>query len=137
MNYEVKLLNSLIQSNDYVTAVNEGVENVFIEYRDVWNFIVQHYDEHKKVPSKETVKQLFIPDSPRQDAVAESLVEHYDSELLLSSIDYYVKSKIGPFLLFDFAIESKKITDKVKKEKESKDKFLQIMRETRDRMVDE
>jgi replicative DNA helicase len=57
MNYEVKLLNSLIQSNDYVTAVNEGVENVFIEYRDVWNFIVSHYDEHKKVPSKETVKQ--------------------------------------------------------------------------------
>ena len=57
MNYEVKLLNSLIQSNEYVTAVNEGVENVFIEYRDVWNFIVSHYDEHKKVPSKETVKQ--------------------------------------------------------------------------------
>jgi replicative DNA helicase len=57
MNYEVKLLNSLIQSNEYVTAVNEGVENVFIEYRDVWNFIVAHYDEHKKVPSKETVKQ--------------------------------------------------------------------------------
>jgi hypothetical protein len=81
--------------------------------------------------------KLFIPDSPRQDAVAESLVEHYDSELLLSSIDYYVKSKIGPFLLFDFAIESKKITDKVKKEKESKDKFLQIMRETHDRMVNE
>jgi replicative DNA helicase len=57
MNYEVRLLNSLIQTNEYVTAVNEGVENVFIEYRDVWNFIVQHYDEHKKVPSKETVKQ--------------------------------------------------------------------------------
>jgi replicative DNA helicase len=57
MNYEVRLLNSLIQSNEYVTAVNEGVENVFIEYRDVWNFIVAHYDEHKKVPSKETVKQ--------------------------------------------------------------------------------
>ena len=40
----------------------------------------------------------------------------------LESIDYYVKSKTGPFLLFDFAIESKKITDKVKKEKESKEK---------------
>jgi len=49
-------LNSLIQSNDYVTAVNEGVENVFIEYRDVWNFIVAHYDEHKKVPIKRDSK---------------------------------------------------------------------------------
>ena len=57
MNYEVRLLNSLIQSNDYVTAVNEGVEGVFMEYRDIWNFICSHYDEHKKVPSKETVKQ--------------------------------------------------------------------------------
>jgi len=57
MNYEVRLLNSLIQSNDYVTAVNEGVENVFMEHRDIWNFICSHYDEHKKVPSKETVKQ--------------------------------------------------------------------------------
>lgn len=81
--------------------------------------------------------KLFIPDSPRQEAVAESLVEHYNHEVLFESIDYYVKSKTGPFLLFDFAIESKKITDKVKKEKESKDKFLQIMRETRDRMVNE
>jgi replicative DNA helicase len=57
MNYEVRLLNSLIQSNDYVTAVNEGVESVFMEHRDIWNFICSHYDEHKKVPSKETVKQ--------------------------------------------------------------------------------
>lgn len=57
MNYEVRLLNSLIQSNDYVTAVNEGVESVFMEYRDIWNFVCSHYDEHKKVPSKETVKQ--------------------------------------------------------------------------------
>jgi len=57
MNYEVRLLNSLIQSNEYVTAVNEGVESVFMEYRDIWNFVCSHYDEHKKVPSKETVKQ--------------------------------------------------------------------------------
>ena len=57
MNHEVKLLNSIIDTKDYVTAVNGGVENVFIEYRDVWNFIMSHYDQHGKVPSKETVKQ--------------------------------------------------------------------------------
>jgi replicative DNA helicase len=28
-----------------------------LEYRDVWNFIVSHYETHSKVPSKETVKQ--------------------------------------------------------------------------------
>lgn len=57
MNHEVKLLNSIIDTKDYVTAVNGGVDNVFIEYRDVWNFIMSHYDQHGKVPSKETVKQ--------------------------------------------------------------------------------
>ena len=59
MNYEIKLLNSIIESGEYVDAVNSGVENVFIEYRDVWNFVVSHYDEHSKVPSKDTVKSHF------------------------------------------------------------------------------
>jgi replicative DNA helicase len=59
LNYEIKLLNSIIESGDYVDAVNSGVENVFIEYRDVWNFVVSHYDEHSKVPSKDTVKSHF------------------------------------------------------------------------------
>ena len=81
--------------------------------------------------------KLFIPDSPRQEAVAEALVDHYDGEVLVDAIDQFVKSKNGPFLLFDFAIESKKITDKVKQEKQSKDKFMQIMRDTHDRMVKE
>ena len=57
MNHEVKLLNSIIDTKDYVTAVNGGVDNVFIEYRDVWNFLMSHHDQHGKVPSKETVKQ--------------------------------------------------------------------------------
>jgi replicative DNA helicase len=57
VNHEVKLLNSIIDTKDYVTAVNGGVDNVFIEYRDVWNFVISHHDQHGKVPSKETVKQ--------------------------------------------------------------------------------
>jgi replicative DNA helicase len=50
------LLNAIVDSENYVEAVNAGVENVFIENRDVWNFIVSHYDDHKKVPSKDTIK---------------------------------------------------------------------------------
>lgn len=81
--------------------------------------------------------KLFIPDSPRQEAVAESLAEHYDGDLLKNALQFFVKSKDGPFLVFDFAIESKKITDRVKQEKESKDKLMQIIRDTHDRMVNE
>lgn len=75
MNYEVRLLNSIIQTQDYVAAVNGGVEKVFLEYRDVWNFIVAHYEKHSKVPSKETIKQ-----------------HHQDFEFILTPepIDYYI-----------------------------------------------
>ena len=59
MNYEIKLLNAIIDSNDHITAVNEGVEGVFVEYKDIWNFLLQHHDEYKKVPSKETVRNHF------------------------------------------------------------------------------
>jgi hypothetical protein len=89
---------------------------------------------------KESCKKsgkLFIPDSPRQEAVADALTEHYDGDLLMDTVEYFVKSKSGPFLMFDFAIESKKFTEKVKQEKESKEKFRQIVRETHERMVNE
>ena len=56
MNYEIRLLNCIIDNDGYVESVNAGAENVFVEYKDIWNFIISHYDEHKKVPSKDTVK---------------------------------------------------------------------------------
>ena len=59
MNYELRLLNSLLNTGEYVTAVNEGIENVFNEHKDIWSFIVNHYDEHKKTPSKDTVKHHY------------------------------------------------------------------------------
>jgi replicative DNA helicase len=59
MNYEIRVINSLLNSGNYVEAVNEGIENVFVEHRDIWNFVMQHYDEHKKTPSKDTVKHHY------------------------------------------------------------------------------
>lgn len=89
---------------------------------------------------KESCKEsnkLFIPDSPRQDAVAEALVEHYDGDVLKASISFFVKSRPGPFLIFDFAIESKKITERIKQEQESKDKLMRIIKDTQSRMANE
>ena len=59
MNYEMRLINSIVESGDMVTAVNEGVDGVFAEYRDIWNFILSHYDKHSKPPSKDTIKSHF------------------------------------------------------------------------------
>lgn len=81
--------------------------------------------------------KLFIPDSPRQDAVADALVKHYDSELLIKAIEQYVKSKPGPFLLFDFAVDSRSFIDNVKKEQASINKFRDLVKETQQRMAGE
>ena len=113
MNYEVKLLNSLIQTNDYVTAVNEGVENVFIEYRDVWNFIVAHYDEHKKVPSKETVKQhhpdfeFYSTPEPIKYYIDEAKKESlsYQTRMLVSKTNGLL-SEAGPKEALAYLMES-------------------------------
>ena len=75
--------------------------------------------------------KLFIPDSPRQDEIAESLAKHYDSDFLLEAIKLYVKSEYGPMLIFDFAIKLRDFVDKVKRERLSIDKFKQTVADTR------
>lgn len=79
----------------------------------------------------ESEDRLFIPDSPRQDDIADSMVKHYDSDDLLNAVKLYVKSEYGPILIFDFAIKSRDFVDKVKKERLSVDKFKQTVAETR------
>lgn len=59
MNYEMRLINSIVDTGDITYAINEGAENVFSEYRDIWNFMLAHYDKHKKTPAKDTIKSHF------------------------------------------------------------------------------
>jgi len=82
----------------------------------------------------EKSSKLFIPDSPRQNDVADSLAKHYDGELLQKAVVWYIDNRPGPFLVFDFAIESREMVDKVKYESEAKSRFQDIVEETRKRM---
>ena len=82
----------------------------------------------------EKSSKLFIPDSPRQDDVADSLAKHYDGDLLKKAVMWYIDNRPGPFLIFDFAIESREMVDKVKYETEAKSRFQDIVAETRKRM---
>ena len=59
MNYETKLLNAIAIDGNYVKCAEENLRDVFIEYGDIWSFIAKHYDEHKKVPSRDTIKHHF------------------------------------------------------------------------------
>lgn len=87
--------------------------------------------------SCEKSNKLFIPDSPRQDSVADAIANFYDKDELLGAVDMFIKSRPGPFLVFDFAVESKTYVDKFKFEKVAKDKFRDIVEQTRKRMESE
>lgn len=112
MNYEVRLLNSIIDTGDYVGAVNGGVENVFLEYRDIWNFVVSHYDTHMKVPSKETVKQHH-PDF--EFVNTPEPINYYIDEARKESLAYQTRgivakahsmiSEVGPRQALSFLME--------------------------------
>lgn len=85
----------------------------------------------------DTSHKLFIPDSPRQESVADALVEHYDGEILKQAVRKYVSHKPGPFLIFDFAVDSRTYVDIVKKEQASVSKFKDIVQETKKRLAEE
>ena len=89
---------------------------------------------------KESCKKsnkLFIPDSPRQESVADALAEFYKKEELFSAVQLFIKSKTGPFLVFDFAIESRSYVDKTKFESKSVNAFKEIVEQTKKRMESE
>lgn len=113
MNYEVRLLNSIIDSGAYIEAVNGGAENVFIEHRDIWNFIISHYDQHSKVPSKDTVKQhhpefefLTTPEPIGyylDEAKKESL--SYQTRVIVSKANNLL-NEVGPKDALNFLMEN-------------------------------
>lgn len=85
----------------------------------------------------ESENKFFIPDSPRQDDIADSLVKHYDSDDLLDAIKWCIKSEQGPFLIFDFALKSRDYIEKVKRERNSVVRFKQVVADTRKLLEDE
>jgi len=91
--------------------------------------VLQHFISCCKKRSK-----LFVPDSPRQEQVCDALGDFYEIDILFDAIDEYIKVNPGPFIVFDFAVQSKKYIDHVITEKKSRDSFLFMVKETKKRM---
>jgi hypothetical protein len=91
--------------------------------------VLQHFVSCCKKRNK-----LFVPDSPRQEQVCDAIASFYDQEVLIDAIDEYVKANPGPFIIFDFAIQSKKYIDHVITEKKSRDTFINMVQQTKKRM---
>lgn len=91
--------------------------------------LIEHFKNYCKKRNK-----LFIPDSPRQEAVAEALANFYNPKTLLKACDLFIKSNNGPFIIFDFAIQSKTYADKIQFDSKSSEKFKDVVRQTKLRM---
>lgn len=85
-------------------------------------------DEHAK---------LFIPE-PRQDDIIVSLTNYYTKyhslDILLECIREYVRVTPDPILVYNFALDSSKIRDKVLESRRSKEDFNRLVKETEQRM---
>lgn len=81
--------------------------------------------------------KLFVPDPPRQDQVAKSLLsytaKYSTEEILLESIKLFIESRTESILVFDYAIGAKEFRDKVEEDIRSKEKFEKILEQTRKR----
>jgi hypothetical protein len=91
--------------------------------------VLQHFISCCKKRSK-----LFVPDTPRQEQVCDALGDFYEIDILFDAIDEYIKVNPGPFVVFDFAVQSKKYIDHIINEKKSRESFLFMVKETKKRM---
>jgi hypothetical protein len=89
------------------------------------SLFVSKCDEHGR---------FFVPDPPRQEQVANSLVSHFDNETLAIAVDSFVKRSSGSVLVFDFALVAKDIVERASFEEKSRVRFLEIVENTRKRM---
>lgn len=81
--------------------------------------------------------KLFVPE-PRQDQIIDSLISYYGRyysiDILDECIDAYVKDADEPILVYDFAMASSKIRDKIVERKKSKEAFDLLVKQTEERM---
>jgi replicative DNA helicase len=83
MNYELNLLNSIVKTGEITECIEQSVDHVFSEHIDVWNFIMEFYNQYGQTPSKDVIKtnfknfEFFNAESPIQfyidDAKKQSL----------------------------------------------------------------
>ena len=78
--------------------------------------------------------KLFVPDPPRQEQVAKSLVKYFDYEELELAVNKFISDTYGAVLVFDFAIQSRDLIERSKFETQSKKRFKEIVEQTRLKM---
>lgn len=103
-----------------------------MEFSSVDEFI----DFFEKVCEEE--HKLFIPDPPRQEKVGQNLLDfhakYHTHDILARSADFYIRTNIGPFLIFDFAMQINSAREHVLMDIASQKNFNDLLDQTKKRM---
>jgi len=87
--------------------------------------------------SCEEYEKLFLPE-PRQTELLDSLVSYYNKyysiDILNQCIVEFVRTSDDPILVYNFAVDSSKIRDRIVDRLKSKEEFSKLVRETEERM---
>lgn len=59
MNYEVALLNAMLDTGEVAHCVESGCDKIIYDNKDVWNSIVEHYHRYGKAPGKAVIQEEF------------------------------------------------------------------------------
>lgn len=82
--------------------------------------------------------KLFIPDDKRDPGIVSSLINHYensyDTDLLIQCIDFWIRKADEPILIYNFAIESSTVRERVLSEREIQKNFDELLAQTKKRM---
>lgn len=91
MNYEIQLVNAVIDYDDFSGALDQGIESLFIECKDIWAYVVEFYNKYGTLPSKQTVKSHF---GEFEFAKTEEPLNYYIDNAREENLDRFVRSSI-------------------------------------------
>lgn len=93
MNYEVNLINAIVESGSITEAFENRIDSMFLVHGDVWAFVKDFYDKYERTPTKEVLNQNFkdFPivkaDSPVQYYIDEAKREFQQVKLRQTLVD--------------------------------------------------
>ena len=59
INYEMSLINSIIDSSEVNSAIEQNIDESFLEHKDIWEFVHGYYSKYSSLPTKSIVKNEF------------------------------------------------------------------------------
>lgn len=97
---ELKVLNSVCQTKNIQPVMASNMDNMFVGYPDVWQFIKEYYSKHRSIPDV---------------SILESRFNYFDAVEVKGETSYYVDQLREEFINSELEAITLKLRDKVGK----------------------